>query len=62
MKFEKLNEIEWQFGDYRIVEAEGLEGPVYEIHLGAEYLTEFNNFSLVKTYIGFDQMKRGQAA
>ena len=34
---------------------------VYEIWLGEEYLTEFRNFEVVKTYIGFDQMKRAAA-
>lgn len=61
MKFQKLNDLEWQYGEYRIVKTEGLEGPVYEIYLGEQYLTDFSNFSVVKTYIGFDSMKREAA-
>jgi hypothetical protein len=44
-----------------VVRVEGIDGPVYEIWLGQQYLTEFRNFSVVKTYIGFDQMKRAAA-
>ena len=62
MKFQKLNDLEWQYGEYRIVKGEGLEGPVYEIHHQGQYLTEFSNFAIVKTYIDHDQMARGKAA
>jgi len=51
MNFQKLNDIEYQCGEYRIVKSEDMEGLVYEIWLGEEYLTEFRNFSVVKTYI-----------
>ena len=61
MNFQKLNDLEYQCGEYRIVKSEDMEGLVYEIWLGEEYLTEFRNFAVVKTYIGFDQMKRDAA-
>jgi hypothetical protein len=61
LKFEKLNDLEWALGRYRVVRVEGIDGPVYEIWLGQQYLTEFSNFSVVKTYIGFDSMKREAA-
>jgi len=51
MNFQKLNDLEYQCGEYRIVKSEDMEGLVYEIWLGEEYLTEFRNFSVVKTYI-----------
>lgn len=62
MTFKKLNEIEWESGEYRIVKVDGLEGPVYEIYHQGDYMAEFSNFAVVKTYIALSQVKQGRAA